>query len=84
MEAICTAVGDWIVESAVELLLVLLGSLVVAVTVAVLLDCVVELKVPAVTLMVMIATPPTLSVPILQVTVGAVYEHVPWLVELET
>ena len=64
-----TAVGDWIVEMAVEELFVRFGSLVVALTVAVLEEVVAELNVAASTLIVMITKPPTLTDPRLQFTV---------------
>jgi len=60
------------------------GSLVVEVTVAVLDAVVEELNVEAVVLMVMITRPPTLIVPILQLTVPPACEQVPWVEETET
>lgn len=68
---------------AVDVLFVALGSLVVAVTVAVLEAVVPELKVLAVTLIVMMARLPTFSVPRLQVTVPAACEQDPWVVETD-
>src|SRR5271167_1043425 len=67
-EANCTAVGLRMVEMDEEELFVEFGSLVVAETVALLVDCVEELKVLAVTLIVMMARPPTLIEPRLQPT----------------
>jgi hypothetical protein len=56
------------VEMDDEELFVVFGSVVVAETVAVLVDCVEELKVLAVTLIVTMAKPPTLIEPRLQPT----------------
>jgi len=56
------------VEMDDEELFVVFGSVVVAETLAVLVDCVEELKVLAVTLMVTITRPPTLIEPRLQPT----------------
>ena len=64
-----TAVGDWMVDMAVDVLFAKFGSLVVELTVAVLLDCDEELNVFAVTLMVTTAELPTLRLPRLQTTV---------------
>ena len=73
------------VEIAVELLFVRFGSLVVALTVAVLLAVDPELKVDALTLMVTITSPPTLIEPRGQLTVvvAAVYVQDPCVVETE-
>ncbi len=68
---------------AVELLFVALGSLVVALTVAVLEDVVTLLKVLAVTLMVTMTRLPTGMLPILQFTVVPVREQLPWVVETD-
>ena len=67
----CTAVGEAMVEIAVEELFVAFGSPVVAETVAVLLASVTELKVLAVTLMVMSTSPPTLIELRVQLTLPA-------------
>jgi hypothetical protein len=69
------------VEEAV--LLALSGSVVLAETVAVLIDWVEELKVLAVALIVITTEPPTLIEPKEQLTVvvEAVYVQDPWLVE---
>lgn len=71
-------------EIAVEVLLVRLGSDVVAVTVAVFEACVDELKVAAVTLIVITAKAPTPIEPILHVTVPALCEQLPSVVDAET
>ena len=72
------------VEFVVEKLLLGLGSLVVDETVAVLVARVDELNMTAVVLMVTIARPPTLKVPMLQLTVPPAWEQVPCVVETET
>ena len=69
-EASWTAVGAAIVEIADEVLLVRLGSPVVAVTVAVFVERVVELNVFAVTLMVMRTRPTLIELGILLLDAG--------------
>src|ERR1700690_704771 len=83
-DATSTAEGDSIVEVADEGLFVKFGSLVVEETVAVLVESVAELNVAALTLIVMITNPPTLTEPTLQLTVPALCEHIPCVVEEET
>ena len=70
-------------EFTVELLFAESGSLVVAVTVAVFVASDAELNVTAFTLIVMITTSPTLSVPKLQVTVPAACKQLPCDVDTE-
>ena len=68
----------------VEKLLDGFGSLVVDVTVAVLLARLDELNIAAVVLIVTVTKPPTLTVPMLQLTVPPACVQIPWLVETET
>jgi len=60
------------------------GSLLVDETVAVLVARLDELNIAAVVLMVTTAKPPTLNVPMVQLTVPPAWEQVPWVVETET
>src|ERR1700730_711801 len=82
-EEMSTAVGDWMLLTEVEELLVRLGSEVVELTVAVLLDRELALNVVALTLMVMMAVLPTLKLPRSHVTVPAAKTQEPWLVNAE-
>ena len=70
-------------ETTVDELFVEFGSEVVELTVAVFVAAVEELKVAALTLMVITTSPPTLTVPRLQVTVPALCEQLPCVVETE-
>lgn len=71
-------------EVAVEVLFVRFGSLVVELTVAVFVASVEELNVAAFTLIVMITRPPTPIEFRVQLTVPALCEQVPCVVEAET
>ena len=71
------------VEVTDDVLFAGLGSLVVELTVAVFVAYVVELKVDAVASIVIVTSPPTLSEPSVQLTVPALWVHVPWVVETD-